>query len=1227
MKLITADKLSRFFRNNQRRGQEVFPKLLKKLIYSSVTRANYIRIPTEDCIWASGVDGFVDIQESNDFHVPVGYSCWEFGTNQGYKTKADQDYQKRTYDDSSINKEEYTYIFCTPYVWDCKVSIEEWQKSKNDDGVWKEVKIYDAVIIEDWLETHLDVAIWLLKEFEEKLCEDSIKDFYDEYKRVTELTCPHISNGMLICSNETLAKNFVERLKKDAQKTYIIYTPTNIEYGYFFVIGSIQTFADEELKSKVLVVKSEAAFDDLKKHVKNVIFVLLFDYHGETYQKDNAYITITTENVYSDMVKLQYPLFYDFKKCLEDIGFHPSLAFEMTSKLNRNISCFKRKYASNPLIKRPIWAEDKSKRSIIPIALVTTFDEEYDGDKEIISMLSGKSYEEYIDDLAEWKSSEDSPVSEYKGKYRINSKEEALRVLDIQINSDKVKKLKEIFLKIFSCENSGEIIDCSIYEKSRYSKNIVIGILDTFAILFNGSSALDRDINEIFNSFGENIAFLKQNCSLLPKLAEIAPSVFLDVIEMWIDNSNSVLKECFQGGDFWHACNTGLYIMESVKTCLRYAEYCGQALRIFIKFYYAAHNWGKTADKIKKELSVFLSEHNGIVAMTLTERVRQFMELSKGEKPGIVKEIINDILDCRTRSFVIPQEFKWRKTSNPMVTVLPSEFYSVRNMMYQWLFKFDTDRLNVCMMAIRWIGYNSRSINEQIFSKILSELKILDQKDSTKLHFFILEFIYNHRKYRSSENWEYVDEFIPKLLEIFKATEPTSLFDKYSYIFTYSWYRLPLLNPTPCKNGRDSNDEERKMAMVDAFMGELSSQYGDELIDKIIKIVPDDYFPSFNLRKYFNNVKYITERMLDANKINLLGYYIAQCSIDDILILLEQLQKEKLEKIIKFFSIDTKIIKYVHEHDLDNLYWANRHVDLCQIKDMKLRDYIFEQMLIYDPIALLESVAWNSDSIEYDKVTSLLRALLDKQFHLCLSRRSQDSLKEIIRRVDVKFYTEELSKLEIEFLPVYEEDALSNYPLGLQRFLFDNPQEFIGLMDDIANNMDKDNSIERQIAFSIEGGLSMKCWIPADNIREFPDELCRWIYVVLESKRDQDEKYNNLIEYALTGILSFCPLFDEDEVWPPRHAADLLETISGSSRRNQKNIANHFYVLLYNRRGMRTVGDGTDEYRAYERFDSFRKFYQNTHPTTALALEYIAKSYKQNSENDLDEAIMGFSEF
>lgn len=60
---------------------------------------------------------------------------------------------------------------------------------------------------------------------------------------------------------------------------------------------------------------------------------------------------------------------------------------------------------------------------------------------------------------------------------------------------------------------------------------------------------------------------------------------------------------------------------------------------------------------------------------------------------------------------------------------------------------------------------------------------------------------------------------------------------------------------------------------------------------------------------------------------------------------------------------------------------------------------------------------------------------------------------------------------------------------------------------------------------------------------------------------------------------------------------------------------------------MRTVGDGTDEYRVYERFDSFRKFYQNTHPTTALALEYIAKSYKQNSENDLDEAIMGFSEF
>lgn len=42
--------------------------------------------------------------------------------------------------------------------------------------------------------------------------------------------------------------------------------------------------------------------------------------------------------------------------------------------------------------------------------LVGRWNANYDGDKEIIAAISGKKYEEYIENLNEWLSIEDAPV-------------------------------------------------------------------------------------------------------------------------------------------------------------------------------------------------------------------------------------------------------------------------------------------------------------------------------------------------------------------------------------------------------------------------------------------------------------------------------------------------------------------------------------------------------------------------------------------------------------------------------------------------------------------------------------------------------------------------------------------------------------------------------------------------------------------------------------------------
>ncbi len=104
-------------------------------------------MPAGDSVNLPGFDGDLHSECGNAW-VPVGYSCWELSCRADVNKKANEDYKKRKdfLPDYHVTR---TYVALTARRWPGKT---RWRAEKIVEGVWKDIRAYDADDIEQWLE-------------------------------------------------------------------------------------------------------------------------------------------------------------------------------------------------------------------------------------------------------------------------------------------------------------------------------------------------------------------------------------------------------------------------------------------------------------------------------------------------------------------------------------------------------------------------------------------------------------------------------------------------------------------------------------------------------------------------------------------------------------------------------------------------------------------------------------------------------------------------------------------------------------------------------------------------------------------------------------------------------------------------------------------------------------------------------------------------------------------
>ncbi|WP_143884260.1 hypothetical protein [Chryseobacterium binzhouense] len=531
------------------------PHLIRKLILATAdqTKIRSIQFPYGEDVQVGGYDGELTTEVGNIF-VPDGESVWEFGTTNKKGGKANDDYDKRKNNPLGKMSSQTTYINVSAKKYRDK---KKWADEKKGENFWRDVRYYDAIDIEQWLELSPTVEVWLAEKLGKPITGIYTLDEY--WRRWSE-------NGKIKIAPEILLGNSREKeidslksfLSNDQNKLYI--KSKTIDEATAFPLAFLRHNENDFQKAIVVIDNRETFSKFIQNDVASIILIRFkaegTDLSGATQRGHKLIIPISMSDEPTGSEKIQLPLVSrdTFENGLKKMGVDSEKARLLTKNSGRNISVLKRLLQFDDNTK-PKYLKDAEVYDILPILLVNKFSEQREGDREIIEKLSGKPFAEYIKFLKELINLEDSPVYSINGIWQLVSPPDTWLYFAKYITKEQLEIFKEICLTVLSetrhkytipLENRGIYFETP-ENRSKYSSELKTGLSETLAIIsvFGEENGLNSILSVMYYVDGivqkileNNILVWRSLSRNLMILAEASPDVFLTNLERIIkDNS------------------------------------------------------------------------------------------------------------------------------------------------------------------------------------------------------------------------------------------------------------------------------------------------------------------------------------------------------------------------------------------------------------------------------------------------------------------------------------------------------------------------------------------------------------------------------------------------------------------------------------------------------------------------------------------------------------------
>ena len=526
--------------------------LLRTLVNSTGSGLKKVDFPGNDDAERKGWDGFVKADKARPW-VPEGTSCWEFGCDKNVKRKADGDFVKRTRDFPPGERENVTFVFVTPRRWAGK---NDWEEKRRAEKQWKDVRVFDASDLEQWMEQSIPAQAWFADETgvpNEGVL--SLEACWNEWEADCE---PALAPALFDQALNEHKNKVLNWLAGEADAPLTISADSSVEaLAFLRVLFSVDESTLRENGDKVVVFRESGVVPKIVAPGSDMIAVSTSrEIESELASRGRSVRTI-----------LVYPRKIPYA-AEPDIDLKPLNPFAFDSALEKmrctrdeidryrresgfSLTVLRRRLSKRRAVRTPDWAGDeKYRRSLIAAMLAGTWDTANPVDRILVSELAGGDpYEETERKILDLQTLDDSPVWFAGTHLGVKSKIDILFAVSGSVAQSDVDRFFEVAEIIITEDNPALGLPddkrwmANLYGKSREVSDMLRrSVMDSFVLLAVCGRELFRDRNgfdiearvrKMVKKWfrpGDGRA-LESRKDALPAYAEADPDAFLSIIE------------------------------------------------------------------------------------------------------------------------------------------------------------------------------------------------------------------------------------------------------------------------------------------------------------------------------------------------------------------------------------------------------------------------------------------------------------------------------------------------------------------------------------------------------------------------------------------------------------------------------------------------------------------------------------------------------------------------
>jgi hypothetical protein len=556
-------------------------EMISALVRASASDIQSFRFPTGDSAQIQGYDGRLTAKGAPPY-VPDGESVWEFGTTADFLDKANSDYKDRTATPGTAEPKETTFVAVTARIWNApKMTLELWEKEKRAEGIWKDVRVIDAVALETWFDAHPAVAARVARYIlgQTPLTgARSTDEFWEEYSSRFK---PALMEQVLTCDREEQVKELLAELGKGAQDI-VRRADSPDEVVAFAVAGIRQAESDlrKFLEARTLIIDTDDAARQLA-HRPNMVFIpraSALPQAGMLARRNPTIVPLGRDATRLDVTVLNRPSTGALSAAIEKMGLDHDAAYQLARMSGRSVTILGRRIPNGDAGK-PQWADGR--RTLIPALLAGGWDAASEHDKDVLRVIANVAkYEEYENSLRPLLKLQDSPLDQEGQVWKMRAPVDAFVHLGYLIGAGDLENLSIAATDVFSeIDPSLDLPDedrpflLTERTKLRHSEwlrdGLATGLLQIAALhreaelavaeipppafvdaLVQGLPGLARDYRLI--------ASLKNQ---LPLLMEAAPGPLLSALERLLEGDGSAIVPIFRKGGTFGPTSPHTYVL------------------------------------------------------------------------------------------------------------------------------------------------------------------------------------------------------------------------------------------------------------------------------------------------------------------------------------------------------------------------------------------------------------------------------------------------------------------------------------------------------------------------------------------------------------------------------------------------------------------------------------------------------------------------------------------